>query len=77
MKVLANTSVFLYTSNMNFHNVLQAFTTANYREVLFAFLVGAVLGFIFIKLKLPIPAPPVLAGIMGIVGIWVGFLLGK
>ncbi len=62
---------------VNPNNVVQAFTTANYKEVILAFLVGAVLGFIFIKLKLPIPAPPVLAGIAGIIGIWVGFLLGK
>lgn len=62
---------------INFNNVVTAFTAANYKEVLLAFLVGAVLGFIFIKLKLPIPAPPVLAGIAGIVGIWFGFLLGR
>lgn len=62
---------------MNFNNVLSAFTTANYKEVFLALFVGLILGFLFVKLKLPIPAPPVLAGIAGIIGIWLGFLLGK
>lgn len=62
---------------MNFNNVLTAFTTANYKEVLLALLVGAILGFIFVKLKLPIPAPPVLSGIVGIMGIWLGYLIGR
>ena len=33
---------------------------------------GAICGAIFTLLKLPIPAPPVLSGIMGIVGVWLG-----
>lgn len=33
---------------------------------------GLIVGFIFSALKLPIPAPPVLSGILGIVGIWAG-----
>ncbi|MFD2043600.1 XapX domain-containing protein [Ornithinibacillus salinisoli] len=40
-----------------------------------SFLAGIVLGAIFSLLNLPIPAPPNLAGIMGIVGIFVGFLI--
>ena len=36
---------------------------------------GTVVGIIFALLKLPIPAPSVLAGIMGIVGIYLGFKL--
>lgn len=36
---------------------------------------GAVVGFVFALLKLPIPAPPTMSGIMGIVGIWLGFVL--
>ena len=35
-------------------------------------LVGAVVGGIFSAFKLPIPAPPVFAGLMGIVGLWIG-----
>ncbi len=33
---------------------------------------GIVVGLIFSALKLPLPAPPVLAGILGIVGIFLG-----
>lgn len=33
---------------------------------------GAVLGAVFQKLKLPLPAPPVLAGVMGILGVLIG-----
>ena len=34
-----------------------------------------IVGLLFAALKLPIPAPPALAGIMGIVGIYLGFIL--
>ena len=33
---------------------------------------GLVFGLVFTALKLPLPAPPVLAGVMGIFGIWAG-----
>ena len=36
---------------------------------------GAIVGFLFAALKLPIPAPTALAGIMGILGIYLGYLL--
>ncbi|MEK7640844.1 MAG: DUF1427 family protein [Patescibacteria group bacterium] len=36
---------------------------------------GLVVGVIFSVLKLPIPAPPVVAGIAGIVGIFLGYVL--
>lgn len=39
--------------------------------------VGVVTGLLFGVLNLPIPAPPMLAGVMGIVGIYLGFLLSK
>ncbi|EJB5574055.1 DUF1427 family protein [Citrobacter freundii] len=41
-------------------------------EVFIALLVGIVTGLIFSIFKLPIPAPPVLSGIVGIVGIYIG-----
>lgn len=44
-------------------------------EILMALLVGAACGFVFALAKLPIPAPPVLSGIAGIVGIYFGFKL--
>ena len=33
---------------------------------------GLIVGLLFTAFKLPLPAPPVLAGVMGIVGIWGG-----
>jgi XapX domain-containing protein len=33
---------------------------------------GLFVGLLFTALKLPLPAPPVLAGVLGIVGIWAG-----
>ncbi|WP_286267700.1 XapX domain-containing protein [Thalassotalea atypica] len=41
-------------------------------EVLLALATGAIVGLIFSILKLPIPAPPVLSGIAGIFGIYIG-----
>ncbi|WP_054636304.1 MULTISPECIES: XapX domain-containing protein [Bacillaceae] len=43
------------------------------QEVIYALLTGAVVGFLFALLRLPIPAPPAFAGIMGIVGIFLGY----
>ena len=42
---------------------------------LFALLTGVATGMFFGSLEVPIPAPPTLAGIMGIVGIFVGYRL--
>ena len=41
-------------------------------EVLLAMAVGFIVGLLFSFLKLPIPAPPVLSGVMGIVGVYLG-----
>lgn len=38
-----------------------------------ALAVGIVVGLVFGRLNLPIPAPPALAGILGIVGIFLGY----
>lgn len=38
-------------------------------------LTGAVCGIVFGLLRLPIPAPPVVEGILGIVGIFMGYIL--
>ncbi|WP_053218065.1 XapX domain-containing protein [Virgibacillus senegalensis] len=43
------------------------------KEIILSLLTGFVVGFIFAWGKLPIPAPPALAGIIGIVGIYCGF----
>ena len=47
------------------------------RDVVLAIITGTVTGFIFAKIKLPIPGPPTLAGLMGIVGIFAGFWLAQ
>jgi len=47
------------------------------QEVLLSLLLGCVTGFLFSFFNLPVPAPPTLAGLMGIVGLFVGYLLGK
>lgn len=39
---------------------------------LLSFGTGLVVGLVFTALKLPLPAPPVLAGVLGILGIWSG-----
>ncbi|GEM80142.1 XapX domain protein [Vibrio superstes NBRC 103154] len=41
-------------------------------EVLLAVFAGFAVGILFSALKLPIPAPPVLSGVMGIVGVYLG-----
>jgi XapX domain-containing protein len=35
--------------------------------------VGLVVGFLFARLNLPIPAPTALAGVLGIIGIYLGY----
>ena len=45
------------------------------KEIALALLAGLVVGLLFGKLKLPIPAPPTLSGILGIIGIFLGYLL--
>ena len=44
-------------------------------EIIKALGVGVVCGIIFTLFKLPLPAPPVFAGIVWIIGIFVGFLI--
>jgi XapX domain-containing protein len=34
---------------------------------------GAACGVVFALLKLPVPAPPVFAGVAGIIGLWLGY----
>lgn len=40
-----------------------------------ALFAGAICGAVFSIFKLPIPAPPVLSGISGILGVFFGFIL--
>ena len=43
-----------------------------FNEVLLSILAGLIVGVVFSAIKLPIPAPPVLSGVMGIVGVYLG-----
>ncbi|GAD12876.1 xapX domain-containing protein [Geobacillus kaustophilus GBlys] len=45
------------------------------KEVVLSLITGIVVGFLFTLLRLPIPAPPALAGIAGIVGVYLGMRL--
>ena len=45
------------------------------KDLILSLLTGTVCGFIFAKLNLPVPAPNVLAGIVGILGIFLGYKL--
>ncbi|MEC5188166.1 XapX domain-containing protein [Geobacillus thermodenitrificans] len=45
------------------------------KEVVLALITGMVVGFLFTLSRLPIPAPPALAGVAGIVGVYLGMRL--
>ena len=45
------------------------------KESFFALTTGLVVGALFSFFKLPIPAPPALPGVVGILGIYLGFKL--
>lgn len=47
-------------------------TKNNMAELFLALFAGFLVGIIFCAIKLPLPAPPVAAGILGIVGIFLG-----
>lgn len=43
------------------------------REVFMTTITGMGVGAVFAAFKLPVPAPPVFAGLMGIFGLWLGY----
>ncbi|AZV41740.1 XapX domain-containing protein [Peribacillus asahii] len=47
------------------------------KEIILSIVAGLAVGILFKCLKLPIPAPPVLAGVLGIVGVYLGGLVGE
>lgn len=47
------------------------------KEAVLALVAGAILGFLFGKLRLPAPAPLSAAGILGIIGIAIGYALAR
>lgn len=42
---------------------------------LLCFMSGSILGLVFTFFKLPLPAPPVLPGVIGIFGVWFGYFI--
>lgn len=44
------------------------------KEVFLALGTGTLVGMLFAFLRLPVPAPPTLAGIAGIVGLFLGYV---
>jgi XapX domain-containing protein len=44
-------------------------------DLIRALVVGAIVGAVFAILKLPVPAPPTLVGVVGILGIYLGYRL--
>ena len=49
----------------------------SYQTIATAFLTGFAVGVIFKLLKLPVPAPNTLEGVMGVFGIFLGYLVVK
>lgn len=45
------------------------------QEVMVSLATGFLVGAVFAFFRLPIPAPPTLAAVMGVVGIFLGFLV--
>jgi XapX domain-containing protein len=43
------------------------------KEIIFSILTGFGCGVVFAAFKLPVPAPPVFAGVAGIIGLWLGY----
>jgi len=43
------------------------------KEIIFSTLTGFACGVVFAAFKLPVPAPPVFAGVAGIIGLWLGY----
>jgi XapX domain-containing protein len=45
------------------------------KEILLSTLTGFGCGVVFAAFKLPVPAPPVFAGVAGIIGLWFGYYI--
>jgi XapX domain-containing protein len=50
-------------------------STVNMKDILLSTLTGFGCGVVFAAFKLPVPAPPVFAGVAGIVGLWAGYAI--
>jgi XapX domain-containing protein len=45
------------------------------KDTLLSVLTGFGCGLVFAAFKLPVPAPPVFAGVAGIIGLWAGYAI--
>ena len=45
------------------------------KELILSVLAGIIIGVVFKLMKLPLPAPSVLAGVLGIFGVYIGGIL--
>lgn len=45
------------------------------KQIVMSVLTGFVCGAVFAAFKLPVPAPPVFAGVAGIIGLWAGYAI--
>jgi XapX domain-containing protein len=43
------------------------------KEIIMSIITGFGCGVVFAAFKLPVPAPPVFAGVAGIIGLWLGY----
>jgi XapX domain-containing protein len=43
------------------------------KDIVLSLITGAVCGAVFAVFKLPVPAPPVISGLIGILGLWIGY----
>lgn len=47
------------------------------KTILLSILAGMIIGSVFKRLKLPLPAPPNIAGVIGVLGVLLGSMLAK
>jgi XapX domain-containing protein len=45
------------------------------KDILLSTITGFGCGVVFAAFKLPVPAPPVFAGVAGIIGLWAGYAI--
>ena len=63
--------------SLNVNNLVATVSSTSWKEVLVILVVAAIVGFILAKLKLPALSPESIVGIVGIFGLWLGYVLGK
>lgn len=47
------------------------------KDIVLSLIAGIVIGIVFKAMRLPLPAPPVLAGVMGIFGVYFGGIIAS